>query len=297
MTTASELFYNRRSRLGRNTIELGLDSSLDRSIHHNQSNRRNHHNNNNNNNKSSNNNSSRRDRHDPDGCDPLRRSPHIRLPSHRPSHPERESVRLDQGGSQSAIFNHLNSANVSSIHDRARVRGNDRLPGAVVLARERLLERLRGPSSRNSRRSYRASSGINHDDFTHGDNFTLIDAGDWETETSPQWAARVAAFTDQLLVPSEAIKRPPGLSKEALDCLQLENFSNTDNNDEIGISRASEDCSICLESFLEGEELICLPCKHRFHSCCLDPWVRACGDCPNCRTGIVVNSYKELEKR
>jgi hypothetical protein len=29
-----------------------------------------------------------------------------------------------------------------------------------------------------------------------------------------------------------------------------------------------------------------LRCGHRFHSTCLEPWVRKCADCPYCRTNI-----------
>uniref|UniRef100_A0A5B7AV22 Putative E3 ubiquitin-protein ligase RLIM n=1 Tax=Davidia involucrata TaxID=16924 RepID=A0A5B7AV22_DAVIN len=291
MTSASELFYNRRSRLGRNTVELELDSSLDRNFHHNSySNRRQH-------------NNTHRDRHDLDDCDPLRRSSYLRHPSHRPSYPEREAVRFDQASGQSASGNIVNSENFSSIRNRLRSNGNDRLPGAVLLARERLLERLRGVSLSGNRRSNRVSSGIiNHDDFTFRNDFRLADAGDWETEISREWQAGGTPFidsiiqTERLLVPEGTSKRPPGLTKEALDCLHLEVFSNTEDNDEGTISRASRECSICLESFLEGDELIRLPCGHRFHSCCLDPWIRSCGDCPYCRAGIVVTSYRAIKR-
>ncbi|KAA8536261.1 hypothetical protein F0562_028739 [Nyssa sinensis] len=288
MTTASELFYTRRSRFGRNTVELGFDSSLDRNFHHSHGNRRQH-------------SHTRRDRHDLDDCDPLRRSAYLRHTSHRPSYPEREPVRLDQASSQSASGNIVSSDNFSSIHNRLRSNGNDRLPGAVLLARERLLERLRGVSLSGNRQNNRASSVINQDDVTFRNDFRLVDAGDWEAEISREWQAGGPPFidpiiqTEQLAVPEASSKRPPGLTKEALDCLHLEVFRNIEDNDEGTISRASRECSICLESFLEGDELIRLPCDHRFHSCCLDPWVRSCGDCPYCRAGIVVTSYRDIK--
>ncbi|CAK9164649.1 unnamed protein product, partial [Ilex paraguariensis] len=72
MTSASELFYNRRSRLGRitNPIDLGggFVSSIGRISHHNPNNRRI---------------DSRRDRHNVDGSDHLRPSPNLRHHSHR----------------------------------------------------------------------------------------------------------------------------------------------------------------------------------------------------------------------
>jgi hypothetical protein len=53
---------------------------------------------------------------------------------------ERASGRLDQSTSQLVSSN---SANTESLR-RPRLSENERLPGAVLLARERLLERLRG---------------------------------------------------------------------------------------------------------------------------------------------------------
>nr|POF23668.1 hypothetical protein CFP56_76909 [Quercus suber] len=40
-------------------------------------------------------------------------------------------------------------------------------------------------------------------------------------------------------------KKPPGLSRETLDCLHLEVFSSKVKG---AVSRASQDCSICLET-------------------------------------------------
>ncbi|PIN15277.1 hypothetical protein CDL12_12083 [Handroanthus impetiginosus] len=155
MTSASELFYNRRSRFGRNSDPFGVESDLG-SPPLDRTNRRHRHHN------SAGSNHSRRDRLDPDGCDPLRRAlHHPRQPSlHRSSHPpqERESVRLEEGGHQFSSRNASHSENHVNVRDRLRFSGNDRLPGAVLLARERLLQRLRGVTLSGSRRSDRSSS-------------------------------------------------------------------------------------------------------------------------------------------
>lgn len=86
-------------------------------------------------------------------------------------------------------------------------------------------------------------------------------------------------------------KKPPGLTQEAMNCLHMEvYYSSSETTLEELECRVVQDCGICLETFMEGDELIRLPCGHRFHSACLDPWVRKCGDCPFCRRGIVVDS-------
>ncbi|RKP12838.1 hypothetical protein BJ684DRAFT_10931 [Piptocephalis cylindrospora] len=43
-------------------------------------------------------------------------------------------------------------------------------------------------------------------------------------------------------------------------------------------------CSICLDDFQVEEELRLLPCGHRFHSMCIDPWLlQKSSCCPLCK--------------
>ena len=55
------------------------------------------------------------------------------------------------------------------------------------------------------------------------------------------------------------------------------------------LEHSSEDannsmCSICLCDYKEGEMLRMMPdCKHYFHLCCLDAWLKLNGSCPVCR--------------
>lgn len=40
-------------------------------------------------------------------------------------------------------------------------------------------------------------------------------------------------------------------------------------------------CSICTEDFIAGEDLRVLPCNHKYHPVCIDPWLLdVCGTCP-----------------
>ncbi|XP_022763484.1 probable E3 ubiquitin-protein ligase RHY1A isoform X2 [Durio zibethinus] len=264
MTGASELFYTRRSRVSRPDPDPGIGSSNDRNY-----NRRNHL-------------SYHNHRHDLDGFDNIRRSPH-----------ERASMQFDQGTSQFVSSYGLNADSVSSSSGQ-RLHSNERLPGAVLLARARLLERLRGVSVSANRRSSRAPSSPYHQrEYLFDGDFRLADAGDWGSEISTGLSAGNSPFTDltsqterfQLL--QETNKKPPGLTQEALDSLAQEVFSSREVDVERKLSRESRDCSICLESFRDEDLLTRLPCGHRFHLACLDPWVRSCGDCPYCRRSIL----------
>ena len=45
-----------------------------------------------------------------------------------------------------------------------------------------------------------------------------------------------------------------------------------------------ESCSICLADFEAGEDLVILPCEHRFcPNGCIENWLRISSKCPNCK--------------
>lgn len=46
-------------------------------------------------------------------------------------------------------------------------------------------------------------------------------------------------------------------------------------------------CSICTDEFQKGQELRVLPCNHKFHPDCVDPWLlNVSGTCPLCRIDL-----------
>nr|GEW44401.1 probable E3 ubiquitin-protein ligase RHY1A [Tanacetum cinerariifolium] len=167
------------------------------------------------------------------------------------------SVHLARGHSQSPSGTTINSDGFRSIHRRrAAASGSDRLPGSVLLARERLVERLRGVSVSGNRQSSRSPSDTHQDGFYSRVNNSFVGTNSNLLETR----------SERLI--DTTIKNPPGLTRDALNSLQLEIFSN--ENDE----KTSRECTICLESFQDGDKLIRLHCGHEFHSCCIFPWVR-----------------------
>lgn len=248
MTSSSKLFHSRRISFGTSTVD---DSPADGG----RTDRRHHHR-----------------RHDLGGC--ITRRPH----RHHLSEPE--VVQVEQGVvSQPLSGSIINSEDFRSIR-RWGANGNDRLPGVVLLARERLLERLRGVHVSENRQSSSSASSIHPDDLSYN-SFIESNNNMLDEPVSESW---------QSVMPMSSMTKmlPPGLSQHALNHLSIKVFDNVDENDET--SSASRECSICLEGFENGNELINLPCMHRFHSCCLLPWVEVCGACPNCRKDIVVTS-------
>ncbi|KAF9619662.1 hypothetical protein IFM89_007983, partial [Coptis chinensis] len=154
MTSASELFHGRRSRLGRNDdTELGFGSSIfDRNIptplinhHHNR--RRSRHN----------------QRRDIEDCNRSSSS------SSHSRHREHEPVRLDHGASQFNTGSSSSRGTSSSRANRMQFTRTDQLPGDVLLARERLVERLRGVSLSANRKP--VSEILSHSHRSGAGNF------------------------------------------------------------------------------------------------------------------------------
>ncbi|KAK4716076.1 hypothetical protein R3W88_014414 [Solanum pinnatisectum] len=45
----------------------------------------------------------------------------------------------------------------------------------------------------------------------------------------------------------------------------------------------TEKCSICMSRYLPGSKAYNMPCKHSFHSGCIETWLLKTPSCPICR--------------
>ena len=52
------------------------------------------------------------------------------------------------------------------------------------------------------------------------------------------------------------------------------------------LTSEKKECVICLEEFMENENLTCLPCIHAFHSNCIKKWLKGSKECPICKFKI-----------
>ncbi|CAA3013805.1 E3 ubiquitin-protein ligase RING1-like [Olea europaea var. sylvestris] len=63
----------------------------------------------------------------------------------------------------------------------------------------------------------------------------------------------------------------------------------------VKVTEPDLECSICLEEFEVDGEVKEMPCKHKFHSGCIDKWLGLHGSCPVCRYKMPVEDKKEGE--
>lgn len=64
----------------------------------------------------------------------------------------------------------------------------------------------------------------------------------------------------------------------------------------VQVSEAGLECAICLAEYEvngDGSEVKEMPCRHRFHSGCIDKWLGIHGSCPICRFSMPAEERKE----
>lgn len=82
--------------------------------------------------------------------------------------------------------------------------------------------------------------------------------------------------------------QPQRAAQQGLTEAELKELKNVNIvlGDEIHNDSSLSTCTICLEEFQEGMNVIQLPCNHYFHPDCVIGWLKFHVLCPNCRTNI-----------
>ncbi|OAA66470.1 ring finger domain protein [Niveomyces insectorum RCEF 264] len=99
--------------------------------------------------------------------------------------------------------------------------------------------------------------------------------------TIPEDAETQARLEDEATM-SNAVAKPAteALATGVADALPNQSSASREENEHLG-------CSICTEDFTVGEDVRVLPCNHKFHPNCVDPWlVNVSGTCPLCRLDL-----------
>lgn len=54
-----------------------------------------------------------------------------------------------------------------------------------------------------------------------------------------------------------------------------------------GSAMLEESCQVCMGPYEEEEMVLTLPCFHRYHSACIEQWLRERPTCPMCLKNVL----------
>ncbi|KAG9399337.1 hypothetical protein AC1031_011679 [Aphanomyces cochlioides] len=88
-------------------------------------------------------------------------------------------------------------------------------------------------------------------------------------------------YEQLLLLDENNVKKSHGATDFEIDRLPVVTISES----MLSKGGVEEDlkCSICLEELSVGSQARMVPCFHRFHPACIDPWLKDKAECPICK--------------
>ncbi|KAL8646840.1 MAG: hypothetical protein Q9210_005905 [Variospora velana] len=126
----------------------------------------------------------------------------------------------------------------------------------------------------------------------HQDSKPSNQPGDIEmapSQTVPDTAATAAApANNQASAPAERRGSAEGSSDAVVTEQTPERENHPQPTDDL-MANADNGlaCSVCTDDFAKGQDVRVLPCNHKFHPECIDPWLlNVSGTCPLCRVDL-----------
>jgi hypothetical protein len=99
-----------------------------------------------------------------------------------------------------------------------------------------------------------------------------VRASDGDVELTGAGEPNTTSYTND----SPASHHPSTLAHDTSPTLMVAAAIGATQNESAGPK-----CSICTEDFVQGEDVRVLPCSHKFHPSCVDPWLlNVSGTCP-----------------
>ncbi|ETV78679.1 hypothetical protein H257_07533 [Aphanomyces astaci] len=86
-----------------------------------------------------------------------------------------------------------------------------------------------------------------------------------------------------LLLDENNVKKSHGATDFEINRLPVVTMSESMLNASKGGVVEDSKCSICLEELVVGTKARMVPCFHRFHPGCIDPWLKDKAECPICK--------------
>lgn len=143
---------------------------------------------------------------------------------------------------------------------------------------QRFVDRLNAERLENGERPVSAETLrhlVNTRDF-NGNDYDRLHS--FAEENGPAWGSLLS----QVGATEAEINRCPSRSLKPNDELLKPKRSRESSSGE-----STQTCSICLETYREGETVRTIPCFHTFHATCIDPWLSEKAECPICKHSAI----------
>lgn len=143
---------------------------------------------------------------------------------------------------------------------------------------QRFVDRLNAERVENGERPVSAETLrhlVNTRDF-NGNDYDRLHS--FAEENGPAWGSLLS----QVGATEAEINRCPSRSLKPNDELLKPKRSQESSSGE-----SIQTCSICLETYREGETVRTIPCFHTFHATCIDPWLSEKAECPICKHSAI----------
>ena len=143
---------------------------------------------------------------------------------------------------------------------------------------QRFVDRLNAERLENGERPVSAETLrhlVNTRDF-NGNGYDRLHS--FAEENGPAWGSLLS----QVGATEAEINRCPSRTLKPNDELLKPKRSQESSSGE-----SIKTCSICLETYREGETVRTIPCFHTFHAKCIDPWLSEKAECPICKHSAI----------
>jgi hypothetical protein len=129
---------------------------------------------------------------------------------------------------------------------------------------------------------------IDHADHVHVRIDNVSGATEW-VQVSAQREALLLALDEVAIsyVIHVHENSSAGCSEAVIGALHQETVSA---NEAECSTTGAETCAVCCDCFNLGDEVVSLPCSHRYHAACIKTWLRRATSCPTCRAMVTRNS-------
>lgn len=141
---------------------------------------------------------------------------------------------------------------------------------------QRFVDRLNAERVENGERQISAETLrhlVNTRDFNGNDYDQLHSFAEENGPALGSWFSQVGATDAE-------INRCPSRTLQRNDELLRPKTSESGHEE-------SQTCSVCLDSYREGETVRTIPCFHTFHNKCIDPWLAEKAECPICKHSAI----------